>query len=84
MQLGGSERGLADGKGWELPPNGTTRREGGEEKGKRGERKELGKYDKVTSCSAAARLPHIWSTSLSWKILQEIREKREVEGGGGG
>lgn len=31
--------------------------------------------DKVADCSAAARLQHIWNTSASWKILQEIREK---------
>lgn len=49
--------------------------EEGRKERKREERKELGKYDKVTSCSAAARLQHIWNTSSSWKILQEIREK---------
>lgn len=51
------------------------RREGRE----REERKELGKYDKVISCSAAARLQHIWNTSVSWKILQEKSRRR---GGG--
>lgn len=38
--------------------------------GARKERKELGKYDKVTSCSAAARLKNIWNTSASRKILE--------------
>lgn len=38
------------------------------------EKKELGKYDRVTSRSAAARLEHIWNASVNWKIL-EIREE---------
>lgn len=39
--------------------------------------------DKVTDCSAAARLQHIWNTSASWKILQEIIKKRWGVGGKG-
>ena len=53
--------------------NETMRREGSG--GTEREGKKTGKYDKVSSCSAAARLQHIWNASASWKILQEIREE---------
>lgn len=46
-----------------------TEKKGGEE------RKDLGKYDKVASCSAADRRQHIWNTSVSWKMLREIRKE---------
>lgn len=60
----------------------TMRRGGKEGKERKREEKgrEVGKYDKVTSCSAAARLEHIWDTSVSWKILQEIKEEEVGSG----
>lgn len=51
--------------------------EDGRRERKREGRKKLGHYDKVSSCSAAARLQNIWNTSAGWKILQEIRAKGE-------
>lgn len=69
-----------EGDGWQLMEKRGSSRQmrlwGGKEgKEKRG----LGKCDKVTSCSAAARLQHIWKASVSWKILQEIKEEGRWE-----
>lgn len=74
LSWGGRKR-TTDGKAREHPPNETIRMEGKEEK-----RKEVGRCDKVSSCSAAARLPHIWNASVSWKILQERRIGEEAGG----